>query len=489
MKKKSNLKVNLVWQILYQIILIMVPLITTPYVSRVLGADLIGDNSYVVTISNYFVMFIMLGINNHGSRMISRIKEDKAELNKKFSSLIYFHFILYILIICIYVILFSVLNVTKKELYWIALLYLIGAFLDINWLYFGLEDFKTTVTRNIIVKIVSIILVFLLVKTEADLWKYALILAASSLISVLYLWIVLFKRVKLVKVDFKELFSHLKPLLILFIPVIAVSIFRYMDKLMLGIFFEEKTQLGYYEQSEKIINVGVAVVTAIGTVMLPHCSALYAKGEVEKAKKIIRYSNLFSAFTSCAISFGFIAISKSLAEVYLGDNFVEAYDVISLLSVTIIFMAFANTIRTHFLIPNERDLPYVLSAILAAIVNFVINIILIPRMGAVGASIGTICAEAVVAFVQIFSARKDLNIVRLFLDYVPFIFSGALMLLGVFLITKNWKMSWGNMALQILLGGSIYLIITMIIFAIFYKNMLKELLKQRHIMNNKIHKE
>ncbi|MDE7100678.1 MAG: oligosaccharide flippase family protein, partial [Anaeroplasmataceae bacterium] len=125
MEKKGNLKVNLVWQILYQIILIMVPLITTPYVSRILGADLIGDNSYVITIANYFVMFIMLGINNHGSRMISRIKEDKEELNKKFSSLIYFHFILSILIICIYVILFSVLNVPKKELYWIALLYLI----------------------------------------------------------------------------------------------------------------------------------------------------------------------------------------------------------------------------------------------------------------------------------------------------------------------------------------------------------------------------
>ena len=114
MEKKGNLKVNLVWQILYQIILIMVPLITTPYVSRILGADLIGDNSYVITIANYFVMFIMLGINNHGSRMISRIKEDKEELNKKFSSLIYFHFILSILIICIYVILFSVLNVPKK---------------------------------------------------------------------------------------------------------------------------------------------------------------------------------------------------------------------------------------------------------------------------------------------------------------------------------------------------------------------------------------
>lgn len=469
---------NLLFQIVYQIILIAIPLVTTPYISRVFGPSLVGENSYSISVSNFFVIFAMLGITNYGSRKISQVKNNIERLNYEFSSILYTHLFLSATILVVYLI-FTLCVVTSYQyLFFICFGYVVGALLDINWLFFGLEKFKTTISRNLIVKVFSVLLIFLFVKTKNDLWIYALILALSNAISNIYLWIILKKNVSFVKVPIKDVLSNLKPLLILFIPVIAVSIYRQMDKIMIGL-LSNKTELGYYEQTEKIINIGVAIVTAIGVVMMPRCSSLYTDGKDEEAKQLIIFSNFISAFLSSALTFGLISISYSLSIVYLGNEFYPCSSMIILLSTTIIIMNYANVVRTHFLIPREKDNVYVISAVVGATINLILNIFLISSFGAIGAVVGTIAAEFVVAFVQCFWSRKDLPLLKMALEYIPFIIIGGIMVLVHFFVFtyRDVKYGWNTLFFEIIVGASVYLFLSVIYIFAFRREMVRNFIK------------
>lgn len=480
--KETRLKKNLALQILYEFAVLIVPLVTTPYISKVLGPTLIGENSYMVTICNYFTIFAMLGLNNFGSRTISRIKYNQEELDKSFSSIFYSHLLISIIVLLSYFLFLIFFSSDVKNLYYIGILYILSSLLDINWFFWGIEKFNITIIRNLIIKIVSIFFVFGFVRNQNDLWIYALILALSLFLSNLSLWFIVPKYARFVKVPLQMIFTNFKGLLILFIPVIAVSVYRYMDKLMLGL-LSTKTEVGFYEQTEKLINMGVGLVTAIGTVMLPRCSALFSEGKDDSAIQLIRTSNFFSGFASIAISAGLISVSKSLANVYLGNGFESCASLITCLSITIPIMAYANVIRTHYLVPKNMDFAFLLSAILGAVTNVILNIILIPIYGALGAIFGTIGAEFVVLLVQIISVWHKLPILAMALEYLPFLFIGLIMILVNYFLFNSMSFSWKRLLFEILTGASVYLFLSLIFSLLFRKKYFKQLLKKRSLKN------
>ena len=473
---KSKLTTNVIFQTAYQIVSLIVPFITAPYISRIFNARLIGEQSYSVTVSNYFVMFAMLGIANLGARNIAKVKQDKKMIDYEFSRLFYCHLLISVFALLCYLIFLFVYKTDFKFLFVIGLIYVLNSVLDINWLFFGLEEFKITVTRNLVIKIISIISIFIFVKTSDDLWKYSLILALSNLISNVYLWLVLPRFVKFEKVSFHDVYGEIKPLLILFIPVIAVSIYRQMDKIMLAVLASTE-QLGYYEQAEKIVNLGTQVMTSVGVVMMPRFTELYTRGEYEEAKKIINISNLVSGSFSCAISFGLISISDALAYVYLGEYYIPCGTLICMLAPVVMIMSYANIVRTHYLIPKAKDKPYVISAIIGACVNLVFNFICIPLFGAKGAILGTLLAEIVVGVIQCVYSRKDLPLIKMLLDYFPFIIIGVFMSTCLRKLYDCYGYSIQTLLAGVALGVVIYVCFSAMYVFIFKKNTMDILIK------------
>ena len=219
----SKLAKNFIYNIIYQVLILILPLISAPYISRILGAEGIGTYSYTYSIVSYFVMFAMLGINNYGNRLIAQTRDDKEKLSINFWSLYILEFIITAIVLIAYIIFITFIIKEDKLMYILQFGYILSSFFDINWFFFGIEEFKITVTRNTIIKILSFVLLFIFVKTKSDIYIYTIILVISNFISNIVLWPFIFKRIKKVKISFKDIFKHLKPCIILFIPVIAVS--------------------------------------------------------------------------------------------------------------------------------------------------------------------------------------------------------------------------------------------------------------------------
>ena len=463
-----SIKKNFIYNFAYQVLVIILPLITTPYISRVIGPEGIGIQSYTYSIANYFVLFAILGISNHGNRSIAMVRDNDEKLNRTFSSIYLVQFIMSIIMIILYL-LYSIFVVNDNRIIFIIQsIYIVSLLLDINWFFFGMEEFKLTVVRNIIIKIASALSIFIFVKKSNDLYLYSLILALGNLISQIVLWVYLKRYVKFVKVTKEEILTQIKPILILFIPVISISIYKIMDKIMLGS-MSNMIEVGYFENSEKIMNIPLGFITALGTVMLPKMSNLYANGNESEGKKYIGLSLDFIMFISFGSMFGLIGVSPVLVPIFLGDKFINCINIVSMISVTIIFLAWANVIRTQFLIPRKKDKIYIVSTGIGAVVNLLINFLLIKKYGAIGATIGTIFAEATVCVYQSIMVRKELNIKVYIKRSIFYIIPGSIMCIVIRLLEKLLGQSIITGIIQIIVGGSLYIILC-VIYMIVLKN-------------------
>ena len=219
-------------------------------------------------------------------------------------------------------------------------------------------------------------------------------------------------------------------------------------------------QVGYYENSEKIINIPTSIISALGVVMLPRMTNLIATGDSESFKKYIENSLKFVMFIAIGSTVGLIAISPNFIPLFLGDEFTNCIIVVSLLSVTVVFISWANVIRTQYLIPRKKDSIYIKSTLLGAGVNVIANLIFIPRYGAVGAAIGTIFAEASVALYQTFKVSKEMDIVRYFMNSCVYIIPAICMYLCIIALRNITENIIFNLLIQMILGGIAYVLLS-----------------------------
>lgn len=454
-KQMNNVKKNFIYNITYQILILIIPLLTTPYLSRIIGVEGIGIYSYTYSIVYYFMLFTLLGVNNYGNRLIAKVRDDKEELTKTFWGIYLFQLFMGIILLILYIFYIFVFNNNYKEIAIIQILFLVSAILDINWFYFGMEEIKVTITRNILVKVGSLILIFLFVKHSNDVWKYTIIMSGMTVLSQLLLWGFVKKKVGFTKVNFQDIIKHIRPNLILFIPVIAISIYKMMDKIMLGV-ITDVSEVGFYENAEKIINIPLAFITPLGTVMLPRISNLVAKNNTEKINHYIHKSIVFVMFMSLGMCFGLMAIANDFAPFFFGESFQKTGILLILLAPTLLFLSFANVIRTQYLIPYEKDKIYIVSVFLGALMNLIMNFIFIPQYGSVGACFGTIAAEFIVMFYQALAVRKNLDIKKYIRDIYPFFLKAFLMFCVIYSIHYLELNTFVKLIIQIVLGNFIY---------------------------------
>lgn len=473
------MKKNLIYNMIYQILIIIIPFITIPYVSRVIGSDGVGIYSYTYSIVYYFMLFCLLGINNYGNREIAKSSSNKKELSRKFYEIYAIQVLCSIIMILLYVIYICFFSGEYRLISLIEILYLFSALFDINWLFFGLEKFKITISRNIIIKIITVIMIFIFVKNKSDVGVYVSILALGQLLSQLILWIFLHKEIAFVKVDIKEIKKHFKPILLLFIPVIAVSIYKIMDKTMIG-WFSTINDVGFYEQAEKILNFPLAIVGAIGTVMMPRMSNLVIQNEDKKIKKYIQTTLELTLFVAFPIILGIICISDNFIELYLGTEFMQSSRILKLLSVSIIFTIIANIIRTQYLIPYEKDKIYIISVIIGAFVNLIMNLIFIPLYKSIGACIGTVSAEFFVMLYQSHAVKDEIKVMKKTKKSLIFLFKSIIMGLSIY---------WLNyININIFLKILIQIIIGIIVYSILNINYIIRISKDNNILSFKKNK-
>lgn len=445
---------NYLYNVGYQVFVLLIPLITVPYVSRVLGSEGVGINAFTNSIIQYFVLFGSIGINLYGNRTIAYYRDDAEKTSQVFWEIL---FLRIIFITISYIgFLFFLLNAKQYTNYYMyQSLFIIAAGLDISWYFMGREDFKKTVTRNIMIKLVSLISIFIFVKKPEDLGAYILVLSVSTLLGNLLLWTHLKKMIyRPVWKDISVL-KHLIPTITLFIPQVATQVYLVLNKTMLGVMTTTEN-VAYFEQSDKIVKIILAVVTAVGTVMLPRIANLHARGSSEKVKKYMYISFDFVTAICFPMAFGLAAIAPKFSVWFLGNEFTATASLLPILSLVIIWVGWSNVLGTQYLLPTNQTRFFTASVLIGALVNLVVNIILIPRYGVTGAIYSTVISEMSVSLVQFYVVRRNLKLGMLFNGTWKYFLAAGAMFFVVRHLNTIMNSSFIMFSIQMLLGALVY---------------------------------
>ncbi|MBE6760339.1 MAG: flippase, partial [Ruminococcaceae bacterium] len=256
--EKPSVKKNFVYNIIYQLLAIVVPLITSPYISRVLGADMIGVHSWTHSVVFYFMIFALLGVSNYGNRSIAAARA-AGDPSEAFCSIYACQLISSAAMVLLYVLYLVLFPVKYPLIAGLQIFFVLSSALDVTWFFNGLEEFRITVIRSCAVRLAGLAGIFIFVRTADDLWKYTLIVSGTTFLGSVLLWPPLLRRVRLTIPKPSQLVPHIKPILVLFLPVLCISIFANMDKYMIGR-MSTITESGFYENTDKIIGIPKAVI-------------------------------------------------------------------------------------------------------------------------------------------------------------------------------------------------------------------------------------
>lgn len=449
--KRQNLKSNFILQALYQVIILVLPLITAPYLTRTLKDVQLGRYTFTYTIAYYFVLLGMLGINKYGQRVIANNSYDDKKLRKTFWSLYLSHLLVSIASLCIYELLIFFIGRDNYKLYFIQSLFVFSAVFDITWLFYGLENFKGVVIRNAILKIIECICIFLFVKETSDIYIYTLIMALSSFIGQIMMIPFALKYIKPIKISKKECVVHIKPLFKFSIMVLASLFYTMLDKTLLGIFSSNES-VAYYEYSNKIINIPKTIAVVIGTVIFPRACLKVKENKREELNKYFVISIVFTYFISFVSIFGFFGLADDFSILYFGDDFAACGKIIKFLSPVILIITLGNVLQNIYLLPQGRENKLMLCIILGAFINTILSSILIYFIGVEGAIIGTIFSELCNLILQIYFCRKDIHVIKIILNIIPYCVAGSIMMLLLFYLKKVFEMTILNFIIMTLIG-------------------------------------
>lgn len=452
--RKSVVK-NYMYNLAYQILILILPVLTTPYISRVLGAENIGIYSYTLSISSYFILFGSLGIVLYGQREIAYNQEDRKKCTITFWEIFLLRMITMTISLLIFY--FTFVKGNQYQVYYkILILEIIGNCLDISWFFQGLEEFKKTVTRNIIIRLISIISIFMLIKSSNDLVIYFLIYTLSMIIGNGTFWLYLPKFLEKVKIKEINILKHLKPTISLFLPQIAIQVYTVLDRTMIGLIIPNKSEVGFYDQSQKIVKILLAVLTSLGTVMLPRIASNFANGEKNKINEYMKKSFNMVFFLAFPMIFGIISVSKAFVPIFFGQGYDKVIILMNIISPVILFIGLSNVTGIQFLLPTKRQKEYTLSVLIGAITNFIMNACLIWKFGAIGASIGTVMAEFMVTAVQAYFTRNDFNFKDILKTSKNYIISSVIMFIVCIAIRTVINNNLVSVVVQIIAGIGTY---------------------------------
>lgn len=460
----------------YQIFLMILPVVTLPYISRVLLPYGVGINAWANSFSSYFVLFGVLGLTTYGQREVAVAKNNTKKLKKIFWQIESTSVITTCVAVLSYLLLIVFVGKHQKYLF----IYGISVFatlFDVSWFFSGIENFKILSVRNFVIKIISVLSMFILVHAPTDLVVYVVIQTLTVLFSNMSLWPSLLKKVGKPQLEWfstYEIIQRLKQSLVFFIPQISISLYVTLNKVILG-FLSSTTQTGYFDSSDKIVRLIFSMFAALSTIMLPRIANMYSNKKFNEIKQIIKNVINISLWVVFPIVFLIIANSRLIVSVLLGPRFITMVNTLRLSSLILIPMSVANVLGSQLLVPSNRLKEYNISVIAGALVNIIVDFPLISVFHSNGAAVASIISEATVSLIQIWYCRNMFN----FKGLKDKLFDGLniLMLFSLFFIMLGLVLVFQyHMVLCILMS---------IIFLAFYVFLsLKYLRKFLSLLNN-----
>ena len=458
----KKLTINYFYNMLYQVLTLIIPIITAPYLARTLQATANGINNYTSSIVYWFTLIGMLGITLYGNKEIAKVRDNKEKLSKKFWEIFTLQFLSNLISLITFYVIFSIANVDYKTILLIQGLSIFSVMFDVSWFYYGMENIKRVTLRNIVVKILSVISIFIFIKNPEDLALYVFLSVGFSILGQLILWLDLRHYILFKKVHFKDTISHLKPSILLFVPQIAISIYSTLDKTMLGMIVSDVAEVGFYSKAQQFVNMFLFVITSIGTVMMPRIVNLNANN---RKKEGLRYvNNAFDLVMLLAfpMAFGLAAIAPYFINWFLTPEFAKTSDLMMILCPMIIASSLTNVLGIQLLIPMEKTKQYTQSVAISAIVNFVSNLFLIKYFNSYGAAFSTIIAEYLVLIIQMIYTKEYINFKSKILPALKYMFFSFIMFFAMILVGEKFGISFTTNLIQFVVGVIIYLILILI---------------------------
>ena len=474
---KKSIKKNYIYNLIYQILSIIIPIITAPYLARVLGVEGTGISSYTLSIVSYFILFGSIGVASYGQREIAMNRDDKYKYSKIFWELFIFKAITSFISIIIYTIM--IMNTSSYNIIFLILsINILASILDISWFYQGLEDYKFISMINIFIRLFFTICIFVFVKQKTDLNLYILLSSLSLISSVLLMWFKVPKEIVKVKKKDLKVFSHTKNTFIYFLPQIATQIYTMLDKTMLGMITKSETENGYYEQAYKIITMALTVVTSLNTVMSPRMSYLYKENKIEEIKRRLLKSLQFSAMLAIPISFGIACTSYGFVDWFFGVEYGNVKLLLCIFSPIVFIISLSNCIGNQCLTPCGKRLQSAGALWIGAIVNFILNLILIKYHKSMGAAIASVIAELVITILYFIQAKKYIKISQVIKKIYKYIISALFMSISVLLCYKYMNINVMTTVIEIGVGIVVYFGILLILKDELIKELLTTLLSK-----------
>ncbi|RKV85673.1 MAG: flippase [Streptococcus sp.] len=422
---------NYLYNLSYQLLVIVLPVITTPYITRVFSSNDLGSYGYYNSIVTYFILLATLGVANYGTKEISGHRKN---VQKTFWGIYSLQVLATCLALVLYIATCLLIPSMNNLIAYILGFSLLSRGLDISWLFQGMEDFKKITVRNTAVKLLGVASVFIFVKKPSDLYLYIILLVVYDLLGQLSMWLPAREHIGRPHLDIVYAKRHIKPVILLFLPQIAISLYITLDRTMLGA-LSSTTDVGIYDQALKLLNILLTIVTSLGSVMLPRVSNLLSLGNQKAVNKLHEMSFLVYNLVIFPMIAGILIVNKDFVNFFLGQDFQEARHAIAIMVFRMFFIGWTNIMGIQILIPHNKNREFMLSTTIPAFFSVGLNILLIPSLGYIGASIVSVATEGLVWLIQLYFTRSYLKEIKILPSMLK-ILAASLIMYGILYIIQ-----------------------------------------------------
>jgi len=451
----GSIKKNYIYNVSFQIFSLIIPFLTAPYIARVLGAEGEGTYVYVNSIATFFSLVAALGISSYGTREVSRAMDVKHLASRLFWELSIIRLVSTLLCLIPYIL--YCLNRREDAAVAVACgITILSVGVDCTWFFQAMERFRTLMLRNFAVKAISVILIFLLVNDRDDLLLYALIQGGGILLSNLVLTGGLLRQLTFIPLRRLRFRRHLRGTLVYFVPVIATSVYTVLDRAMLGLITQDMAANGYYERAHKIINIVMTVITSLNVVVGVRTSYLFAQHKTQEIRHHIYDTFRFMYMIAFPMAAGLCACAANFVPWFYGEGSEQVVPLLILFSPLLFIIGTSNVLGSLLLTPGGKRGRSNRAILTGAVLNLILNLILIPLFGVYGAVVASLAAETVISVLYLRFSCRFISVYRILYTGLRYLVLAAVMFVPTYLLGRGMEVGVGTTLLQILTGVIIY---------------------------------
>jgi O-antigen/teichoic acid export membrane protein len=455
--KIHSVKYNFIMNFILTASSFLFPLITFPYVSRVLLAEGNGKVAFAISVANYFMMVASLGIPTYGVRACAKVRDNKDELSKTAQEILLINLVATILVTATYIVCIFIVPKFAQDpkLFLICGVNIVLNMFGANWIYQALEQYDYITARSIFFKAISVVLMFALVHQQTDYRIYAAITVLSSVGSNVMNFVRLRKIITFHRFEHYEIKKHLKPIFILFAQSVTVSIYTNLDTVMLG-FMKTDRDVGLYNAAVKIKNVLLSVVSSLGSVLLPRMSYYVKQGSKDKFIGLMAKALNAVLFMGMPLVTYFVFESRDAILFLAGKDYLGAIAAMQIITFAIVPNGLTGVLGVQVLTPLDKEKYVLYSVVVGAVSDFILNLIMIPIWGAAGAALATTIAEFLVLIAQLVFAKQYVKEVRSDIHVFKYLIFALIALVPTVLVSR---VNIGSSFVRLVITALVYFIV------------------------------